>query len=37
MVWDLFADKQAITDEMNKILEGRFHGAKYASANDIIT
>lgn len=37
MVWDLFADRQAITDEMNKKLEGHFYGAKYTSANDIIT
>ncbi|MEP7076829.1 MAG: M48 family metallopeptidase [Acidobacteriota bacterium] len=37
IVWDLFADRQALTDEMNKKLEGHFYGTKYASANDIIT
>lgn len=36
MVWDLFADRQAITDEMNKNLEKHFYGTRYASANDII-
>jgi hypothetical protein len=35
MVWDLFTDRQALTDEMNKRLESTV-GAKYRSSHDII-
>jgi hypothetical protein len=35
MVWDLFTDRQALTDEMNKSLESKV-GAKYRSSHDII-
>jgi hypothetical protein len=36
MFWDLFADRQVITDEMNKISKEVLR-YEYASAHDIIT